>query len=351
MSYEIPWFIRRVGTPTASGRAARPRGIPDRGSRRLPRRPSYDRLTLGICLPRPGNPRSGGPPRHGSAAQVDPHPGEDHPPVAGRQADRAWLPDRPVDRAEGRPPDPPGVRRRDQPEVPDRLAPPPRVHPAEAPAGPPRARPGGDRRVVGLRLAARRKKARRQHAHIVLIDESGLLMAPLVRRTWAPRGQTPDFVQRGGGGPRRKVSVAAALGPSPRRDRLGLYTKTSVNGYFDNWYVTAFLEAMMHDLDGRSVVVWDGGPMHKGDPIQRLTAHFADRLCLESLPPWAPMLNPAEPLWGWLKYDRLCNYAPQDAAELDGGVVAELAAVKDDQQFLRDLYHASELPLPRALLF
>jgi transposase len=184
-----------------------------------------------------------------------------------------------------------------------------------------------------------------------LIDESGLLMAPLVRRTWAPRGQTPDFVQRGGGGPRQKVSVAAALWLSPRRDRLGLYSKTLVNGYFDNWYVTAFLEAMMHDLDGRFVVVWDGGPMHKGDPIHQLTDHFADRLCLEPLPPWAPMLNPTEPLWGWLKYDRLCNYAPHDAAELDGRVVAELASVKDDQQFLRALYHASELPLPRALLF
>ena len=107
----------------------------------------------------------------------------------------------------------------------------------------------------------------------------------------------------------------------------------------------------MHDLDGQFVVVWDGGSMHKGDPIQRLTDHFVDRLCLESLPPWAPMLNPTEPLWGWLKYDRLCNYAPHDAAELDGRVVAELAAVKDDQQFLRALYHASELPLPRALLF
>lgn len=115
-------------------------------------------------------------------------------------------------------------------------------------------------------------------------------MAPLVRRTWAPRGRTPEIVQRGGG-PHEKVSVAAALWLSPRRDRLGLYSKTLVNGYFDNWYMTAFLEAMMHDLGGRFVVVWDGGPMHKGDPIHRLTDHFANRLCLEALPPWAPMLT------------------------------------------------------------
>lgn len=175
-------------------------------------------------------------------------------------------------------------------------------------------------------------------------------MAPLVRRTWAPRGRTPDFVQSGVRGSREKVSVAAALWLSPRRDRLGLYFQTLVNGYFNNWYVTAFLEAMLHDLDGRFVVVWDGGPMHKGDPIYRLTDHFADRLCLEALPAWAPMLNPTEPLWGWLKYDQLCNYAPQNATELDGTVVAELATVKEDQKFLRGLYHASELPLPRALL-
>ena len=77
--------------------------------------------------------------------------------------------------------------------------------------------------MVGLRLAAHQKKARRQHARIVLIDESGVLMAPLVRRTWALRGRTPDFVQGGGRGPREKVSVAAALWLSPRRERLGLY--------------------------------------------------------------------------------------------------------------------------------
>ena len=45
------------------------------------------------------------------------------------------------------------------------------------------------------RLAAHQKKARRQEASLALIDESGLLMAPLVRRTWAPRGQTPDLDQ------------------------------------------------------------------------------------------------------------------------------------------------------------
>lgn len=193
-----------------------------------------------------------------------------------------------------------------------------------------------------------KNKARRLGASIALSDESGLLMAPLARRTWSPRGQTPDLVQKSG--TREKVSVAAALGLSPRRDRLGLYYHTLANGYFDNWYVTAFLEAMLQELTGRFVVVWDGGSMHKGDPIPALVDHFADRLALEKLPPYAPMLNPVESLWSWLKWERLSNFGPQDAHELDARVIAELTAVREDQAFLRNLFHASDLPLPRALL-
>jgi hypothetical protein len=114
-------------------------------------------------------------------------------------------------------------------------------------------------------------------------------MAPLARRTWAPRGRTPGLVQKSG--TREKVAVAAAVWLSPRRDRLGLYSHTLADGYFDSWHMAAFLEAMVKNLAGRFVVVWDGGPMHKGDPIRDLMSHFADRLDLERLPPYAPMLN------------------------------------------------------------
>jgi putative transposase len=149
---------------------------------------------------------------------------------------------------------------------------------------------------------------------------------------------------------REKVSVAAALCLSPRRDRLRLYPLTLVNAYFNNWSIAAFLEAMLQGLEGRFVVVWDGGSMHKGDPIREVEARFAKRLSLERLPPFAPMLNPIEPLWSWLKYSRLSNFAPHDVRELDERVVAELASIQDDQAFLRNLFHASELPLPRTLL-
>jgi hypothetical protein len=197
-------------------------------------------------------------------------------------------------------------------------------------------------------LAAHQKKARRQGASLVLIDESGLLMAPLVRRTWAPRGQTPELVQKSG--TREKVSVLAALCLSPRRDRLELYSQTLINGYFDNWQVAAFLEEMVRSLTGRFVIVWDGGSMHKGDPIRELEDGFASRLVLERFPPYAPELNPNEFLWSWLKYSRLNNFAPRDAVELDERVRAELTAIQSDQEWLRSFVHASALPLRLTLL-
>ena len=185
-------------------------------------------------------------------------------------------------------------------------------------------------------------------AYLVLLDESGLLMAPLVKRTWAPRGHRPELLQKGKH--REKVSLAVALWLSPKRDRLGLIYRTLVNDYFNNVRVASFLEVVLRELPASLVVLWDRGNMHKGDPIRYLRACFANRLSLEELPAWSPTLNPVEFLWGWLKYDQLYNFAPRDARELDGRVVAELMRIRDDQEFLKNLFHESELPLPRTLL-
>ena len=90
--------------------------------------------------------------------------------------------------------------------------------------------------------------------------------------------------------------------------------------------------------------------MPKGDPIRELEESFGDRLTLERLPPYAPELNPVEFLWSWLKYSRLNNFAPRDAAQLDERVVAELTAIRGDQALLESFIHASDLPLRLTLL-
>lgn len=172
-------------------------------------------------------------------------------------------------------------------------------------------------------------------------------MAPLVKRTWALRGHRPQIHQQGKH--REKVSLAAAFWLSPRRDRLGLIHRTLENDYFNNQQIAAFIEQVMREIPNHLIVLWDRGNMHKGDPIRAQVERFRPRLSLELLPPWAPMLDPAEQIFTWLKYGRLSNYAPRDAHELNTRVLTELEAVSDDQECLRNLWQGSDLPLPRML--
>lgn len=174
-------------------------------------------------------------------------------------------------------------------------------------------------------------------------------MGPLLRRSWAPRGQTPPLPQRSRH--RDKVSIAAALWWAPwQQKQLGLAYETLPNGYFNNVRTAVFVEHLLRRLPGPMLIVWDGGGMHKGDPIHELVARAAPRLHLERLPPYAPMLNPVESVWSWLKYSRMANYAPQNVAVAKERIHQELDAIRQDQGFLQSMWQASELPPPFTLL-
>jgi hypothetical protein len=151
-------------------------------------------------------------------------------------------------------------------------------------------------------------------------------------------------------GHREKVSVAAALWLPPLRDRRGLASPTPVNGYFSNVAGAEFLGCAVEGLPGPVIAVWDRGTMHKGDPIRELVERSRGRWDIAPVPAHAPELMPVEQLWTWLKDDRLCNFAPEDAHQLNEVVVGELEAIRDDRARLRNFFHASDLPLPRALL-
>jgi len=170
-------------------------------------------------------------------------------------------------------------------------------------------------------------------------------MAPLLRRSWSLRGQPWQLRQKTGH--REKVSVAAALWLPPARDRLGLAYQCLVNDYFSNEEVAEFVSGAVQGLPGPVTVVWDRGPMHKGGPLVELVEQSRGRLVLEPLPPQAPELMPPEQLWNWLKYSRLCNFAPRDARHLHEVVVRELEGVREDQGRLWSFFHASALPLRR----
>jgi transposase len=209
-----------------------------------------------------------------------------------------------------------------------------------------------DERAIDLWLAKDwpriKRLARQRGACLMLLDESGLLLAPLLRRSWAPRGRPPESKEKTNH--REKVSVAAGLWLTPLRDELGLAYQTLINGFFDNEAVGEFLQRVMQQLRKPLTVIWDRGPMHKGDPIEDLLDRWGGRLDVEPLPSHSPRLMPVEFLWRCLKHGRLCNFPPRDALHLHEAVVRELNLIAKDQILLRSFFHLSDLPLPVALL-
>lgn len=180
---------------------------------------------------------------------------------------------------------------------------------------------------------------------MVLIDESGLLLAPLVRRTLAPSGQTPVLKQKAAH--RDKVSLMAALCLSPRRRKLSLRFRTYPKQYVNNERAAEFLRGLLRQLRGPVMVLWDGGNMHKGEPIRQLQTRFP-RLELQRLPPYAPELNPVEQLWNHLKYTCLVNFAADDVGHLDHAARRRLHYLTRRESRLRSFFKAAQLPLADA---
>jgi transposase len=192
-------------------------------------------------------------------------------------------------------------------------------------------------------LAGGPKKGAAESAHLVLIDETGLFLNPLVRRTWAPVGRTP--VLESWGRYRDKVSVIGAVTVSPVARRLGFYFASDPKGYFTAERVAEFLRDLLKHLRGNVVVVWDGGSNHRGPAIREFLRRNR-RLRLVRLPAYCPDLNPVEAVWSWLKYGRLANFVPADVLDLEGWVIDHLVELKLDPGLLRRLWDGSELPFP-----
>src|SRR5207249_10528609 len=102
---------------------------------------------------------------------------------------------------------------------------------ATARAARPRAGRSGDSAVGPVPLAYSKKNARRQRAWLVFEDESGVSQQPVVRRTWAPRGQTPILTHTRATW--RRLSVAGALAFRWDARRTRFYFQTRPGSYTD----------------------------------------------------------------------------------------------------------------------
>jgi transposase len=175
--------------------------------------------------------------------------------------------------------------------------------------------------VGAATLARGKKNARRQRAWLVFEDESGLSTQPVVRRTWAPRGETPVLIHSFRYWQRLSVAAALAFRWDGRRSRLFFQTRSSP---YTAASLIDFLRQLKRHFRGRRVILlWDGLPAHRSTRMRDYLVQQRGWLTVEQLPAYAPELNPAEPLFGNVKSGELANHCgdlPILAAALRNGL-------------------------------
>jgi hypothetical protein len=190
-------------------------------------------------------------------------------------------------------------------------------------------------------VAPGKKNAWRLKASLVFLDESGLLMAPLVRRTWAPVGVTPVLYQRGRS--HERVSMIAALTVSPRRRRVRLYFSLLPNENVVTEKLLPFVRGLHRELGSPIVLVWDRLNVHRS--VSARLRRRSRSIHPVFLPPYAPDLNPVEPFWAYLKMNPLANHAADDVGELRRRAERHSRQIAGDEALLRSFLQATPLSL------
>lgn len=196
-------------------------------------------------------------------------------------------------------------------------------------------------RWVGEEFPLILKAAAERDAHIVFVDEAGYMLEPVVRRTFAPCGKTP--IHRIAD-PHGRISVIGAIVVNPDRESVRFnYEMLEDNTNYRGQSVARFLRALRSDIAGPLTLIWDKIPIHRGEPVQKLIEETD--LVSEPFPLHAPELDPVDRVWGYVKYNRIPNFAPPDLGVLRSTLTVEFDRVASKPDLLWSLIRSTGLPL------
>jgi transposase len=166
------------------------------------------------------------------------------------------------------------------------------------------------------------------------------MLQPTVRRTWAPKGQTPVLCSWDR---RDRLSVISALTLSPKRRRLELYFSVERHNICAEDFA-AFVADLLRHFPHGIILVIDRWMVHRSG-VRQLKSRFGRRVDVEWLPAYAPELNPDEQVWNHSKYSQLANFIPDDVGHLAAAVKESLHIQSRKQNLLRSFFHCAKLKL------
>lgn len=166
------------------------------------------------------------------------------------------------------------------------------------------------------------------------------MLQPVVRRTWAPRGETPihhswDRHDR--------LSVISAVSVGPRRRRMGLYFQALDHNVRTPEFVR-FVRFLRRQLQAPILLILDRLNVHRSG-VRELLRRGSSAIAFEWLPPYAPDLNPTEYVWNHTKFVDLANFMPDDVDHLGRSIAKSLRRQRGRPSLLRSFFKMARLKL------
>jgi transposase len=164
-----------------------------------------------------------------------------------------------------------------------------------------------------------------------------------VRRTYAPRGKTPiqEAWHRKG-----RASAISAITVSPLRRRPNLsFRLLPDNANARGEDTVGFLAQLRGQIRGPMTIVWDQSRIHERSGVVKRYLAKHPEIVTEDFPGYAPEANPDEGVWGYTKYHRLPNYAPEDTRQLRFRLWSECSALRQRPDLLTSFIRHAGIPL------
>lgn len=157
-------------------------------------------------------------------------------------------------------------------------------------------------------------------------------MAPLVKKTWAPKGQTPKIKHKTRSHKKITAIGAIAVRHTGRRPRMMFRLLEGQNA--NSQVFVQFLNQLLQNIDGHIIVIWDRLVAHRSKTV-KCWLEKNSRIEIEFFPPYAPELNPVEYLWSYLKINGLANLAAIDLDQLYNETKSTLCDIRRRKNILK----------------
>jgi transposase len=181
------------------------------------------------------------------------------------------------------------------------------------------------------------QRARNDRRVLVFEDESGFYLLPSVVKTYSPKGQTPVIRHK-----QTRDHLSVMGGMTPAGKIYTLVRRKSLNGL----HSIEFLTHLLRVAGERLLVIWDGSPIHRRVAVKEFVASTHGRIWVESLPYYAPDLNPwDEGGWYHLKDVEMANLICRDLEELHEEFHLAVARLRQKPHLIQSFFAQAGLRL------